>query len=48
MVPAMRAVVQPVDKIDDPPVLGLARGAQFVEGLEQDRIQPVRARRPRR
>ena len=37
-------VVEPLDKIDDPPVLGFARGTEFVEGLEQDRIEPVRRR----
>ena len=35
-------VVQPFHEAHDPPVLGLARGAQFAEGLEQDRVQPVR------
>jgi hypothetical protein len=35
-------VIEPVDKIDDPPVLRLARRAQLSEALEQDRVQPVR------
>src|SRR5579863_6393414 len=34
--------VEAVNKSDDPPVFGLARGAQFIKCLEQDRIQPVR------
>ncbi len=33
-------VIEAIDKIDDPPVLCLARGAEFVECLEQDGIQP--------
>src|SRR6267154_1845094 len=33
-------VVEPLHKIDDPPVLGLARGTQGFKGLEQDRVQP--------
>jgi hypothetical protein len=35
-------LVQPFDKAGDPPVFGIARGAQFTERLEQDRIQPIR------
>ena len=36
-------VVQPLHETQDPPVLGLARGAQLVERLEQDRARtPLR------
>jgi hypothetical protein len=34
-------VIETIDKIDDPAILGLARGTKFLEGLEQDPIQPA-------
>src|SRR5712671_1061895 len=40
--PSDAAIIKPVDKIDNPPVLRRARGAEVVETLEQDRVQPVR------
>ena len=44
--PGEALVIQPVHKADDPPVFGFTCGAEFVERLEQDRIQPVRRPAP--